>query len=94
MSIDFDMNIEPSVEEDISSLDSFHNSENTVMNTNTIEVVDQPTTIKEIDLEEKMCFGTARDYYHRYPEKIGFVVKIGSVVKIKNTNWEKKNDDR
>ncbi|MED6138687.1 hypothetical protein PIB30_076773 [Stylosanthes scabra] len=54
-------------------------------------VDDQPTIIQEIDPEEGMCFGTleeARDYYHRYVEMIGFVVKI------RNTNWETKDGDR
>ncbi|MED6108175.1 hypothetical protein PIB30_021123 [Stylosanthes scabra] len=91
MAIDFDINIEPPIEEDICSLNIFNDSENIVMNTNNIEVIEQPTTNHNVDPKEGMCFGTlekARDYYQRYAETVGFVVKI------RNTNWETKNGDR
>ncbi|MED6182571.1 hypothetical protein PIB30_029704 [Stylosanthes scabra] len=91
MAIDFDINIKPPVEEDICSLNTFNDSEIIVMNTNNIEVIEQPTTNHHVDPEEGMCFGTleeARDYYQRYAETVGFVVKI------RNTNWETKNGDR
>ncbi|MED6159668.1 hypothetical protein PIB30_044367, partial [Stylosanthes scabra] len=80
MAIEFDINIEPPVEEDVCSPNIFNDSENTV--------IEQPTTNHHVDPEEGMCFGTlemARDYYQRYAETVGFVVKI------RNINWETKN---
>ncbi|MED6208843.1 hypothetical protein PIB30_048992 [Stylosanthes scabra] len=54
-------------------------------------VTEQPTTDHHVDPEEGMCFGTleeARNYYQRYAETVGFVIKI------RNTNWETRNGDR